>query len=81
MTTRMPAMVSAQEAGWIALSEIASLLPTGWTLVGGQMVHLHCIERGQTPIRATIDLDVGVAVRPEPAHRVQLCLVPGASVP
>ncbi len=66
MTTRMPAMVPAQEAGWIALIEIASLMPTGWTLVGGQMVHLHCIERGQTPVRATIDLDAILDVRARP---------------
>lgn len=66
MTIRMPAMVPAQEAGWIALIEIASLMPTGWTLVGGQMVHLHCIERGQAPMRATIDLDAILDVRARP---------------
>jgi hypothetical protein len=70
VTVRMPAMVPAQEAGWIALIEIASLMPTGWTLVGGQMVHLHCIERGQTPMRATIDLDaiLDVRLRPHVLH-------------
>lgn len=66
MTVRMPAMVPAQEAGWIALIEIASLMPTGWTPVGGQMVHLPCIERGQTPLRATIDLDASLDVRARP---------------
>ena len=66
MTLRMPAMVPAQEAGWIALIEIASLMPTGWTLVGGQLVHLHCAERGQTPVRATIDLDAVLDIRARP---------------
>lgn len=62
----MPAMVPAQEAGWLALLEISARIPEGWSLVGGQMVHLHCVERGQFPPRPTTDLDTVLDVRSHP---------------
>jgi len=37
-----------------------------WTLVGGQMVFLHQIERSSTEVRPTDDVDVVVDLRAEP---------------
>lgn len=59
----MPAMPPAQRAGWHALMDLHDRMPTGWTLVGGQMVHLHCAERGRFPSRPTDDVDAAVDVR------------------
>lgn len=66
MSVVLPAMVPAQEAGWLALLEIGERMPEGWSLVGGQMVHLHCVERGQFPPRPTTDLDTVLDVRSHP---------------
>lgn len=55
--TIMPAMTSDQEASWHGLMDLQEILPEGWTLVGGQMVHLHCAERGFDPTRPTPDID------------------------
>jgi hypothetical protein len=62
----MPAMTAAQTAGWLALLDLRDRLPTGWTLVGGQMVHLHCAERGVSPARPTDDADAVLDVRAQP---------------
>lgn len=66
MTTVLPAMTDAQTIGWLALLDLFDRKPTGWTLVGGQMVHLHCAERGATPTRPTDDIDAVLDVRAEP---------------
>jgi hypothetical protein len=47
--------------------------PTGWCLVGGQMVWLLAAEQGVTPLRATDDVDVVVDIRSEPAGIQALC--------
>lgn len=62
----MPADAEAQDRAWHALFEIHDRLPTGWVLVGGQMVHLLCAERGASPARPTPDLDAIVDVRADP---------------
>ena len=59
----LPAMSEAQEAAWRALMELGKRVPTGWTLIGGQLVHLHCAERGISPSRPTNDVDTVVDVR------------------
>lgn len=41
-------------------------LEDGWTLVGGQMVHLHCAEAGHAPTRPTNDVDTVIDVRARP---------------
>ncbi|CAN5419270.1 hypothetical protein BH23ACT6_BH23ACT6_23820 [soil metagenome] len=46
-----------------------------WTLIGGQLVHLHCAERGVTPTRSTIDVDTVVNIR---ASRMKLATFTGA---
>ena len=48
---------------WVAVFELHERMPKDWTLVGGQMVLLHCIERGTFPVRATNDLDAVLDVR------------------
>lgn len=62
----MPTMSAAQELSWHALFDMHRAHPTGWTLVGGQMVHLHCAERGAAPQRPTDDVDALLDVRAEP---------------
>lgn len=66
MTIVMPAMSDAQRDGWTALFDVYDAHPTGWTLVGGQMVHLWCAERRASPARPTIDLDTVLDVRGQP---------------
>jgi hypothetical protein len=59
----MPAMGSRQQQSWHALMDLWERLPGGWMLIGGQLVHLHCAERGASPSRATNDVDAVVDVR------------------
>ena len=66
MTVMLPAMSAPQEKSWLALLDLHDTHPTGWTLVGGQMVHLHCAERGVAPRRPTDDVDTVLDVRAEP---------------
>lgn len=39
---------------------------SNWTLIGGQLVHLHCAERGAFPSRPTNDVDTVVNIRASP---------------
>lgn len=66
MSVVLPPMTDAQSEGWSALLDLHTTMPTGWTLVGGQMVHLHCAERGVAPQRPTDDLDAVLDVRANP---------------
>ena len=59
----MPPMFGAQAASWHGLMDLHERLGRGWTLVGGQMVHLHCAEHGYVPTRATNDVDTVIDVR------------------
>ncbi|GAA3659345.1 hypothetical protein [Microbacterium marinilacus] len=62
----MPSMTDAQEQGWHALMDLYYDIPDGWTLVGGQLVHLWCAERGSTIARPTDDIDAVLDVRARP---------------
>lgn len=62
----MPPMSAAQEASWLALFELHEQLPGGWTLIGGQLVHLHCAERGSSSPRPTVDADTVLDVQNVP---------------
>jgi predicted nucleotidyltransferase len=62
----MPPMSAAQERAWRALFELCARLGPSWCLVGGQMVHLYCAERGFTPNRPTEDADTVLDVRARP---------------
>lgn len=56
----LPAMGARQEAAWHALLDLYEAHPHDWTLIGGQLVHLHCAERGFRPQRPTDDADAVV---------------------
>lgn len=62
----LPAMSPGQEQSWLAVMDLHEQIPDGWTLVGGQMVHLHCAERNATAVRATDDADAVVDIRAHP---------------
>lgn len=62
----LPAMPPEQTASWMGVLELYDRLNDGWTLIGGQLVHLHCAERGQFPVRPTNDLDTVIDVRAHP---------------
>jgi hypothetical protein len=52
---------------WQALAQLAwAAGDLRWTLVGGQMVMLHGLERGTTPDRVSNDIDAAVDVRTDP---------------
>jgi hypothetical protein len=52
---------------WDGVSELASLLPAEWVLIGGLMVQLHAFERGLDDLRLTRDIDVLGQTRPQGA--------------
>ena len=51
---------------WHALLDLAEREPADWTLIGGQMVLLHALESGRTPLRVSQDLDLVVDARVRP---------------
>lgn len=59
----MPVMAEAQEAAWHGLLDLFEVHPADWTLIGGQLVHLLCAERGFAPRRPTDDADTVVNAR------------------
>jgi len=73
----MPVLGQRSSLAWHALFDLAEKVPNNWCLVGGQMVHLWCIERGTTPNRPTDDADAVLDVRAEPTilHQVTKALV------
>lgn len=62
-SVELPAMGEAQKQSWHALMDLYELLSDGWALIGGQLVHLHCAERGAFPTRPTDDVDAVVDIR------------------
>lgn len=59
-------LTDAQRASWRGLLELGARVPTGWCLIGGQMVFLLCRERGAWPARPTDDADAALDVRARP---------------
>lgn len=59
-------MPREQTSSWLGLLDLHERLADGWTLIGGQLVHLHCAERGQFPVRPTNDADTVIDVRADP---------------
>jgi hypothetical protein len=72
---RLPPLAGRQHESWLALVEIAGRLGEHWSLVGGQMVFLHEVERDAAETRPTDDVDVVVDVRVEPAALSRIHLV------
>jgi hypothetical protein len=64
--TVLPAMPPEQTASWLGVLDLYDHLRDGWTLIGGQLVHLHCAERGQVAVRPTNDADTVIDVRADP---------------
>lgn len=62
----LPAAPGPQTEAWHALFDLYERHPGNWALIGGQMVHLHCIERGSDVVRPTDDADAVLDVRAEP---------------
>jgi hypothetical protein len=62
----LPVMPAEQTASWLGVLDLYDHLSEGWTLIGGQLVHLHCAERGQFPVRPTNDADTVIDVRADP---------------
>jgi hypothetical protein len=62
----LPAMGEAQKQSWHALMDLYERLDSDWTLIGGQLVHLHCAERGATSVRPTNDADTVLDIRTVP---------------
>ena len=62
----LPAMPAGQTASWLGILDLYDRLNEGWTLIGGQLVHLHCAERGEFPVRPTNDADTVIDVRADP---------------
>lgn len=62
----LPAMPAEQTASWLGILDLYDRLNEGWTLIGGQLVHLHCAERGEFPVRPTNDADTVIDVRADP---------------
>jgi hypothetical protein len=62
----LAAMPAEQTASWLGLLDLYEHLNEGWTLIGGQLVHLHCADRGQFPVRPTNDADTVIDVRADP---------------
>lgn len=63
----LPAMSDAQRDSWHALMDLYDRVDSDWALIGGQLVHLHCAERGFMPTRPTNDVDTVVNIRASPA--------------
>lgn len=61
----MPLPVSGDysEALWAALLELTTKRAHDWSLIGGQMILLHALERDVEPVRVSTDLDVIVNTR------------------
>lgn len=67
MSIQAPALPAALGEAWARIFELARRESEGWTIVGGQMVHLHAWERGYRSLRATSDIDAGLGLRARPA--------------
>jgi hypothetical protein len=59
----LPTLQGHDDRLWDVLMELTELRPGEWTLIGGQMMHLHALEHGQIPPRISTDLDVLVNAR------------------
>jgi hypothetical protein len=66
-------MTPAQEESWRILLDLYPVFPTGWCLIGGQMVWLFAHEYNADPIRATEDVDVAVDIRADQQAIKRMC--------
>lgn len=66
-------MTPAQEESWRILLDLYPVFPSGWCLIGGQMVWLFACEYNVDPVRATEDVDVAVDIRADQQAIRRLC--------
>ncbi|TFC91259.1 MULTISPECIES: hypothetical protein [Cryobacterium] len=73
----MPVLDQRSSLAWHALFDLSEKVPNNWCLVGGQMVHLWCVERDNTPNQPTDDADAVLDVRAQPTilHQATKALV------
>ncbi|MFS3128638.1 hypothetical protein ACLM5J_09550 [Nocardioides sp. Bht2] len=62
----LPPLSPGQQQSWHALMDLHEYIDSDWTLIGGQLVHLHCAERNVSPSRPTDDADTVVNIRTNP---------------
>lgn len=69
---QIPALPTMQNLGWIELGKLSRKFKDDWTLIGGQLIQLHCWERGAQPTRVTNDVDavLNVVANPEILRKV-----------
>lgn len=60
---RIPELLDFDHEGWLTLLDLYDELPRHWVLVGGQMIHLHCWQRGRQAPRVTTDADIIMDIR------------------
>lgn len=65
-TVSCPPLTTDAQQRWESLFRLAEALPMGWTVIGGQMAHLHAWERGISAPRPTTDIDTGLDFRAVP---------------
>ncbi|MBA3488713.1 MAG: hypothetical protein H0T78_04070 [Longispora sp.] len=63
---RLPPLAGGGEELWRLLLDLAERLRVPWTLVGGQMVLLHGLQRDRIPPRVSADLDAVIDIRTDP---------------
>lgn len=62
----LPPLAGATDDLWRLLLDLAGAVDAPWTLVGGQMVMLHGLQRGRPSPRVSTDIDTVVDVRADP---------------
>lgn len=62
----LPLLTGGEDPLWNSLLDVADRMPEAWTLIGGQMVLLHGLERDRIPPRVSEDLDLVVNARVRP---------------
>lgn len=60
---RIPDLPDFNEDARFTLLDLYDELPRHWMLVGGQMIHLHCWQRGRRAPRVTTDADIIINIR------------------
>jgi hypothetical protein len=69
---RLPVLPPREAQLWHRLLDLAELTNAPWTLIGGQMVLLHSLERGHVPPQISQDGDIIGNVRADPAALTSL---------
>ncbi len=62
----LPPLAGGGKELWRLLLDLAERLRVPWTLVGGQMVLLHGLQKNRTPPRVSADLDAVIDIRTDP---------------